>query len=270
MPLPKILQLQDLINTLNRDFPSELAEDWDQVGLHFGSSQDKVFKVLVALDIRPAVVEEAISKGVDTVVVHHPPIFFPIQRFNWDIPQIALYRRLIQADIKVFALHTNLDVADKGMNDWLCQFLGLTAIRPLASEGRDNPGLGRIGSLPMPMGRDQVLDHIKKTFGLSHLTIVESHPKSSYQQIAIIGGAGLSAIDRVAAQEPDIFITGDITYHKGQEAEDYAFMTIDAGHYIEAIFIPQMTHYLQRKAQSADWQVEIIASQVVTNPFKTV
>src|SRR5699024_1692734 len=115
----QLVQLNELTDNLNKLYPSELAEEWDQVGLHFGHKDAKVQKVMTTLDVRPEVVEEALKLGVDTIIVHHPILFSPVKRFDNSTADLRMYTDLIKNDINVFVLHTNLDKALNGMNDWL-------------------------------------------------------------------------------------------------------------------------------------------------------
>ena len=52
--------------------PRELAESWDNVGLLVGDPEAEVRRVLVALDVTPQVVAEAIEKGCQLIAAHHP------------------------------------------------------------------------------------------------------------------------------------------------------------------------------------------------------
>lgn len=259
---------QDLINYLDSKYPADLAEDWDKVGLHFGYRQGPVHKVMTALDIRPNLVAEAIEKDVDTIIVHHPPIFTPIKRFDLSQPMMKAFADLIKHDIKVFAIHTNLDIAWDGMNDWLCQALELDNIQSFKGQGLDHePSLGRVGLLKNPMSRQEVLKHFKESFNLDKLTVIEGQAKETYQKIAVIGGSGSSLLDQVKEEGADIFLTGDITYHIGQEAEDLGFMTIDVGHYVEHIFVEKMAGILDLASHEFNWDIEVIPSQSRTSPF---
>lgn len=256
----------DLIEYLNRLYPATLAEEWDQVGIHFGRSDRPIKKVMTALDVRENTVQEAIDQKVDTIVVHHPILFSPIERFDYARPNIEVYSQLIKANINVFAIHTNFDRAENGMNDWLAQALDLQNIEDLSGPDEfGQPGLGRIGDLSSSMSREAILDHIKDKLHSPRLTLIEQTPQATYQRIALVGGSGLEYVYHAVAKDADIFITGDITYHKGQEAEDLDILTIDAGHYIESIFIDRMASQLQEHFQE---QLEVIPSQVSTNPFR--
>lgn len=264
---------KQIINYLDAAYPTSLAENWDQVGLHFGHPDRPVGKLLVALDVRPATVEEALNIGADSMIVHHPPIFSPIQRFDLRRTDIEMYAKIIKADMNIFALHTNFDIATNGMNDWLAQALNLESIGNLeaTTDSADSqPSLGRLGIFPQALSRQEVFEKVKAAFETDHLRIIEKNPKSFYQKVAIVGGAGFSQFDQVLKSEADIFITGDITFHKGQDAYEEDLMTIDAGHYIEHLFSQRMADQLTKQAQTLNWDVEVLASQVSTDPFKLI
>ncbi|WP_419775465.1 Nif3-like dinuclear metal center hexameric protein [Ignavigranum ruoffiae] len=262
-------QLKDITDFLDYKYPQSLAESWDQVGLHFGRSSQPVQRLMTALDLRPQIVQEAIERKVDTLIVHHPPIFQSIQRFNLDFPNIEMYSQIIKHNISVYALHTNLDIAWDGMNDWLAEALSLSDIQSLASTSdTDQPGLGRVGTLDQPLSRIDLLNLVKERFALNQLTVIEAEPKSSYQKIVIIGGSGSSLLEQVAATQADVFITGDITYHKGHQAQDFDFMTLDCGHYIESIFNHKMAEILREASQHFAWSIEVLESSVSTSPFE--
>lgn len=118
-------QLKEIINRFEAFAPKSMASEKDPVGLHFGHLDQEIQKIMVTLDVRPEVVEEAIREDVDLIFAHHPPIFRPIKRFDTSIPQNKMYADLIKHDIAVYAAHTNLDAVPGGMNDWLAEALGL-------------------------------------------------------------------------------------------------------------------------------------------------
>lgn len=126
------LTVKDIINQFESFAPTSFAMEGDPVGLHFGSKDQQIHKIMVSLDIRPQVVQEAIEKGVNFILVHHPPIFRPIKRFDLSNPQTAMYADIIKHNIAVYAAHTNLDIAPGGINDWLAQALDLHDIEVLS------------------------------------------------------------------------------------------------------------------------------------------
>lgn len=264
----KAIKLKDLIAVLDIAYPPSFADSWDKVGLHFGDVERPIYRILTALDISDEVINEAIDLNIDTILVHHPPLFHAIERFDLSNQQIKIYEKIIKHDLNVFAMHTNLDYAHNGMNDWLADRLSLTNISPLFDETSGKPSLARVGVLQNPLNRQQVIQHIKQSFNLEKINVIESNPKDAYQKIAIIGGSGSSMLSEIKLSEPDIFVTGDITYHVGQSAENEDFMTIDAGHYIESIFNEKMMNLILTYKEDYNWDIEVFASKINTNPFK--
>ena len=105
--------------------PKYLAEAGDPVGLAVGTLKKPIEKMMVTLDVRPEVVQEAIEQHVDFIFAHHPPIFRPLKNLATDDAQTKMYADLLKNDITVYAAHTNLDVATNGMNTWLADELNL-------------------------------------------------------------------------------------------------------------------------------------------------
>lgn len=115
----------EFIQRFKRYCPEWLAEEGDPVGLHIGTLNKEVNRIMMSLDVRPAVVEEAIAKKIDLLIVKHPPIFRPITRLTTEDIQTKMYADLIKHDIAVYAAHTNMDIIPNGLNDWFCEALGV-------------------------------------------------------------------------------------------------------------------------------------------------
>lgn len=261
--------MKEVIEALDTLYPPTLAESWDQVGLHFGQAKNSVQHIMTALDVRPNVVEEAIRKGIDTLIVHHPPIFQPIHRFNLEQARIACYAELIKHDINVYALHTNLDRAWNGMNDWLAEALELTHIESLGGlDEEGQPKLGRMGQWEQALSYEELLKKVKTTFNLDTLVVIGEDIQKEYQKLAIVGGSGSDFYEVAKEAGADAFITGDYTFHEAQEAYEGQQLTLDAGHYIEHIFAKKMQEVLQKLAEEYDWKISISTSEVSTDPFK--
>jgi len=116
---------QKIINLLEQLAPRKLAEDWDNIGLLIGSEQHEISKIMVVLDIDETVLVEAIEKNVDLIITHHPFIFKGMKTITDKTYHGRMIRTLIKEDIHVYAAHTNLDVADNGLNDYLAHLIGL-------------------------------------------------------------------------------------------------------------------------------------------------
>lgn len=117
---------QEIIRLFETWSPKKLAcMENDPIGLAIGTLNKPVSNVLVTLDVNDAVVNEAIEKGCELIIAHHPPIFRKLANIRTDNPAGALYEKLIKHDVAVYAAHTNLDVATGGVNDLLADALQL-------------------------------------------------------------------------------------------------------------------------------------------------
>ncbi|TFJ94096.1 Nif3-like dinuclear metal center hexameric protein [Lentibacillus salicampi] len=120
-----IVRNADIFKAMETWAPKHLAYDWDHIGLQIGSFHQPVKKVMVTLDVLESTADEAIEKNVDLIIAHHPLLFKSMQHVNVDTAKGRTIRKLLQHDITVYAAHTNLDAANGGVNDMLCDRLGI-------------------------------------------------------------------------------------------------------------------------------------------------
>ncbi|WP_026351292.1 Nif3-like dinuclear metal center hexameric protein [Hymenobacter aerophilus] len=118
-------QLLDLMRVLEAAAPLAYQESYDNAGLQCGDPQMDITGVLISLDCTPAVVDEAIRRGCNVVVAHHPLIFKPLKRLTGanEVEQTLL--KAIRHDVALYAAHTNLDNVAHGVNRQLANKLGL-------------------------------------------------------------------------------------------------------------------------------------------------
>lgn len=114
-----------IYDAIDRLAPFWLTMDFDNTGILVGDRNREVSCALLALDCTPAVVEQAKQLGAQLIVTHHPVIFHPLKRVNED----AVVYQLIRSDISVISAHTNLDIAQGGVNDALASAIGLRDCR---------------------------------------------------------------------------------------------------------------------------------------------
>lgn len=128
----KVVLLKEIIKQMETFAPSHLAEEWDNVGLTIGNKNNQIKKILVALDVIPEVIEEAIQIGANLIVTHHPMILFQkIKNIQADTALGKKIYALIQNNISAYCAHTNLDIAFGGTNDVLAKIAGLENIKIL-------------------------------------------------------------------------------------------------------------------------------------------
>lgn len=105
--------------------PPGIKMSYDNVGLLLGDPKASVSKILVCLDVTEEVVDEAIKKGSELIVSHHPLIFKKISNINPTDEQGRIIYKMIQNNISLLSAHTNLDAALDGVSFVLANNLGL-------------------------------------------------------------------------------------------------------------------------------------------------
>lgn len=121
------MEAKTFISKFEAFCPQELSMEGDISGLQIGSLNKKLKSVMMTLDIRPAVVAEAIEKKVDLIVTKHAPLFRPVAAITDGNVQTQMALDLIKNDIAVYVAHTNMDIIEGGLNDWFCEALGFEA-----------------------------------------------------------------------------------------------------------------------------------------------
>ncbi|KUG08986.1 Nif3-like dinuclear metal center hexameric protein [Solirubrum puertoriconensis] len=123
--------VQDLTRALEAWAPLPFQESYDNAGLQCGDPQMLVKGVLIALDCTPAIIDEAVRRGCNMVVVHHPVIFQPLKRLTGSTEVERTIMRALRLDVAVYAAHTNLDNVRHGVSRKLGEKLGLQNLRVL-------------------------------------------------------------------------------------------------------------------------------------------
>ncbi|HEX3026857.1 MAG TPA: Nif3-like dinuclear metal center hexameric protein [Clostridia bacterium] len=125
----------NIFDYLNRIAPVRMMEEYDNVGLLVGDRNQLVTKVLIALDITGKVVDKAAAAGAQLIVSHHPVIFRPIRDVRLDGKTGIVYK-LANHSLSAVCMHTNLDLANGGVNDCLAQTLELADVEILSVTGK--------------------------------------------------------------------------------------------------------------------------------------
>ena len=118
-------KISEVVQELERLAPPSYQESYDNAGLQTGDLQEEVSGVLIALDCTPEVVAEAVARGCNLIVAHHPVIFKPLRQLTGTNAVEKTIIAAIQHRIAIYACHTNLDHVLAGVNAKICQKLGL-------------------------------------------------------------------------------------------------------------------------------------------------
>lgn len=210
--------VQQIYEEMQRIAPLALAESWDNPGLLVDCGGE-VSRVLVTLDITPEVVEEAARKGCGLIVSHHPVIFSPLKKLGGQ--DVAF--QLVKNGISAICMHTNLDAAPGGVNDTLCDILGI------AAEGRESfaEGCGRIGTT-MPTTVEALAKFCAATL---HSGVKYVNGQKSVTCLAEVSGGGGSYLEEAIARGADCLVTGEAAHHIALLARQKGIGLVVAGHW---------------------------------------
>ncbi|MCF6514993.1 Nif3-like dinuclear metal center hexameric protein [Lactobacillus sp. S2-2] len=266
-------KFKDIIKPLNELAPIEDSFEKDPVGLQIGNLENDVAKVLITLDVRPEVVQEAIDKNIDLIISHHPLIFRPIKNIDLSNEQNKMYVELIKHNINVFSAHTNLDNAQNGMNQWLAELLDLENIKPVNLSMNLKKGYvkdvptGRIGNLKKECSLKDFAKICKDKFDIDGLRLISNNLDQQINKVAVLGGDGGKYYPSMQNAGADVYITGDIYYHVGHDILADGFSVIDPGHNIEKVISNRLTKDYLKWKEEYNLDIEIFESKVDTDPY---
>ena len=158
----------DFLGHLDAVIPFSLAESWDNCGLQVGRLDAPATKILVALDVTMEVMAAALDWKADLVLTHHPLMITPLKQLDFNVMPGAAVALSAVNNISIVSLHTNLDKARGGLNDYFSQMLGLTQLVSLQPSFENNTsqgcpeGIGRVGRLSTAMTLAALGDQVKK------------------------------------------------------------------------------------------------------------
>lgn len=204
--------LADVVATLDRLAPPELADEWDNVGLLVDTvSPEPIADALLAIDLREDVLDEAIQRGCGLIVAYHPPIFAPLRRLRVSSPKERIVLRAVDAGIAIHSPHTALDAAPGGVNDWLADGLGAGQRTVLVPSPSGSGGQGREVQLDRPARRSEIVARIKAHLALSSVRVAAASPDDApVGRIALCAGAGGSVLE---SRPADLYWTGEMRHH---------------------------------------------------------
>lgn len=232
------------------------AAEWDNSGLLVGSPDTVVSKCLVSLDVTPAEIEAAEKLDAQLIISHHPVIFHAQKAFLRDNAAFEAASR----GISVLCAHTNLDKAVGGVNDTLCEQLGMDHKKeaPTIAEGFLNTGI-----LP---GCETVREAAAYISGKLGASVRFSLPELRPVRFAVCSGAGGDLAAEAKALGCNALITGDASYHDFLDAQALGVALLAAGHFeTERVIIPRLISFLSERFP----EIEFLPSDR-TDPIITV
>lgn len=208
------MKIIEVVNALEKFAPLPLQEDYDNAGLQVGLTETEVSGALLCLDVTEAVLDEAIARGCNLVVSHHPLIFRGLKQVSDANYVQRCVMKAVKSGIAIVSMHTNLDNAVGGVNYKMAEKLGLDNVALLApkSVGSLQGGSGVVGEWAEPMEAACFVQRLKTAFGVA---CVQANQllRRGIRRVALCGGAGAFLLDEALRAGADAFVTGEMHYH---------------------------------------------------------
>ena len=270
----KSVKIYQVVDALEHYAPLPLQEGYDNAGLQVGLTEAvEVSGALLCLDVTEAVVDEAIRKGCNLIVSHHPLIFRKLARISDENYVQRTVRKAIKNDITIVSMHTNMDAAKGGVNFKIAEKLGLRNLRFFGGEKEIDGvkgGEGVIGEITDEtdtlhadgIAADDLVLMLRERFQ-AECVQCNQLLRRPIRKVALCGGAGSFLPDAAIAAGADAFITGEMHYHEffGHEQE---IQICVIGHYQSEQFTSEIFRsIITEKCPGVKCEI----SEINTNPI---
>ncbi|MFW0154935.1 Nif3-like dinuclear metal center hexameric protein [Rothia sp. P6271] len=281
----KIPSLEHVVRTFHEMFPPHLSESWDASGLISGRMKQPVRSIGFAVDATVAVAREAVQRGTDVLITHHPLLLRPVHFIADDTYKGEVLQTLIEGQCALLGAHTNVDSSPLGTNDVFMKLLGIEQAQVLSDsqyveiDGQEHcVGIGRIGELPEPMTLEDLSHRIADFLPATAGGLRVAGPRTAYvQKIALCTGAGDSLLGEVRKQGADVYITADLRHHPASEFREGASLAggspylIDCSHYAsESLWLEGVGRVLQQRLSKQGYDISFYVSELNTDPWDFV
>ena len=259
------MKIQDVLSALERFAPLPLQESWDNAGLQVGLTEAEVSGALLYLDVTESVVDEALERGCNLIVSHHPLLFRGLKTIS-DLTDVQrIVRKVIKHDVAVVSMHTNLDNAEGGVNFKMAEKLRLQDVQFMAPKTVDGVtcGSGVMGQLEKPLAARDFVQQVKTAFGVE-CAMTNELLERPIARVALCGGAGDFLLDDAVKAGADAFITGEMHYHQYFGYEQQIQICV-IGHYQSEQYTTEVFRDILEKACPG---VRTVIAETNTNPIK--
>lgn len=268
---PTVSEVNSAVESL---WPLHGSESWDAPGLLVGDPAGAVSAIHLAVDAVSDTVDEAIARGADLLLVHHPLLLRGVTSVASDRYKGSLIAKLIKADCALIAAHTNADVVDNGTSGVFAAALGLLSLKPIiVSTVNPDQGIGRVGRLPIAVTLGEFAGQLARLLPATATGIRVSgefhHP---VETVALCGGAGDSLLGEPTVQGADVYVTSDLRHHPASESRENSLLSggpalIDVSHWAsEWLWLDTAA----RELRAALPGVEVTVSELRTDPWDFV
>jgi len=225
-----VISKHQIIDAVTDFAPLALQESWDNSGVQLGGVDSQCTGVMLCVDCTPEVLDEAMSRGCNLVVSHHPLLFRGLKHI---CPGRSLVEdtviKAITNGITIFASHTALDSAAGGISWQMAKMLGAKVEAVLSPGATPGTGLGVVAEFPKEVTACELIAKIKNTFS-SDIIRCSQRPEGGIKRMGLCGGSGGELIPDAIAAGCQAYLSSDTRYHDFVDYGKRIFLA-DIGHF---------------------------------------
>ncbi len=235
--------------------PFDSQEEFDNAGLQAGHPEDRVRRVLLALDATRNVLREAVDWKAELVVVHHPLLFTPLKSLSREEYAADLLCGFIREGIALIAGHTNLDQSEAyAPGAALARLLGLRNVRKVGA-------YLSLGELQEPKLSQELQAELARALGGPVLRFSGDEAGEPVKTLAISGGAYSEGFREAFSAGAQAFLTGEVRHHHAVEAAALGIILFEGGHHqTEAPMLAPLALGLQGAMNQLQYPVQVRVS----------
>lgn len=162
---------------------------------------DNASRMMFSLDLSGGAIAAAIENGCDTLITHHPAIYYPISSIE------GALAAAVRAGLNVLSMHLNLDVAKGGIDDCLAEGLGAKKIKIIDPVSVDF-GYGREFQI-LPEQFEKFIERVKREFRTER---VVAYGGGLVRKVASFCGGGSGDAENYRG-DADLIVTSDMPHH---------------------------------------------------------
>lgn len=243
--------VNDIYAFLNDLAPVRYQMDFDNAGFLVGDGSTAVERVLLALDITNEVIAEAAALHAQLIVSHHPLIFTPLRRATADDLTGRKVLALARNGIAAICMHTNLDIADGGVNDALMAALGAEVTGGLEPSGTARRWQRADLRPCRPAARNPWRCRIfcpMSLIGCTPMVCAMSMADARWGCLRSAAAPAAVCWSLLHQKGCDTFVTADVKYDRFLAAKELGINLIDADHFCtENVIIPVLYEKLRAR-----------------------
>jgi len=191
--------------------------------------REKVGKIITGVSLSQKLIEEAVKKRADMVMVHHgifsnqvntPPAILGVLKNRLKL--------LLENNLNLCGFHLPLDAHPViGNNISLLKLFNLKKIEVLGSAGYGD--IGYMGELAEAKGFKDFLEMVNNKLNTDSYYIFAG--KKKVKKVGIISGGASTDFQEAAKAGAEVFLCGDIREEVVRAVEEVKINFINAGHY---------------------------------------